>query len=152
MKPGRKQTPTALKVVRGNPGKRPLPKNEPKPARSTPKAPSYLSNEAKAHWGRVVKQLAAVGLMTDLDVDALAAYCEVFTRWVDANEKIRRHGAVVKSRNGFPTISPFVHVADKAFVQMRALLTEFGMTPSSRTCVTVAKREEDSPWARFRRN
>lgn len=151
MKPGRKQTPTALKVLRGNPGKRSLPKNEPNPARATPSAPAYLSGEAKAHWRKVVKQLVAVGLMTDLDVDALAAYCEVFTRWIDANEKIRRHGAVVKSRNGFPTISPFVHVADKAFVQMRALLTEFGMTPSSRTGVTVAKKDEHSPWEQFKR-
>ncbi|HZK10243.1 MAG TPA: phage terminase small subunit P27 family, partial [Clostridia bacterium] len=34
---GRKPKPTALKVLEGNPGKRPLNKNEPQPERKAPR-------------------------------------------------------------------------------------------------------------------
>ena len=40
---GRKPTPTHLKLVKGNPGKRKLPINEPKPARDFPDVPHHLS-------------------------------------------------------------------------------------------------------------
>ncbi len=44
---GRKPKPTALKVLEGNPGKRPLNLNEPKPEKKAPKCPSWLEPEAK---------------------------------------------------------------------------------------------------------
>ena len=43
---GRKPKPTALKVLEGNPGKRPLNENEPKPERKAPECPSWLEPEA----------------------------------------------------------------------------------------------------------
>ncbi len=55
------------------------------------------------------------------------------------------YGVMVKSPNGFPMQSPFLAVANKAMEQMRALLAEFGMSPSSRTRVhaTPQADEED---------
>lgn len=44
---GRKPTPTAIKVLEGNPGKRPLNANEPKPKKKAPRCPSWLEEEAK---------------------------------------------------------------------------------------------------------
>ena len=44
---GRKPKPTRLKIIQGNPGKRPLNKNEPQPERRLMRAPSHLSEEAK---------------------------------------------------------------------------------------------------------
>ena len=44
---GRKPKPTALKVLEGNPGKRPLNENEPKPENKAPRCPSWLEQEAK---------------------------------------------------------------------------------------------------------
>ena len=40
---GRPPKPTYLKVLEGNPGKRPLNENEPKPKPSAPKCPAWLS-------------------------------------------------------------------------------------------------------------
>lgn len=47
MTSGRKNTPTQLKVLNGNPGKRPLNQNEPKPKPVMPECPSWLNGYAK---------------------------------------------------------------------------------------------------------
>ena len=49
---GRKPTPTAIKELEGNPGKRPLNKNEPKPTKKAPPCPKWLEPEAKKEWHR----------------------------------------------------------------------------------------------------
>ena len=42
--------PTNLKLIEGNPGKRPLPGNEPKPKPKAPSMPSDLDYQAKKTW------------------------------------------------------------------------------------------------------
>ena len=47
---GRKPKPTAVKVLEGNPGKRPLNMFEPVPDKVAPECPSWLNDEAKAEF------------------------------------------------------------------------------------------------------
>ena len=67
------------------------------------------------------------------------AYCEAWTTWKGATQKIRQFGMVVKNKQDgdLPIISPYVKIAHNAMSQMRALLVEFGMTPSSRVRIQV---------------
>ena len=44
---GRKPKPTALKVLEGNPGHRPLNKKEPMPKGKLPRCPEWLEDDAK---------------------------------------------------------------------------------------------------------
>ncbi len=92
---GRKPKPTALKLVTGNPGKRPLPKKEAVVALSEPTPPAFLCDDAKVEWGRVCSALYAAGLMTELDRAALAAYCAAYGRWAQAERAINRMVAKV---------------------------------------------------------
>jgi len=46
-------TPTSLKILKGNPGKRPLNKKEPKPKLEIPTCPAHLCPEGKGEWKRV---------------------------------------------------------------------------------------------------
>jgi P27 family predicted phage terminase small subunit len=149
--PGRKRKPTALKLLQGNPGKRAVRDDEPKPAVCVPHPPDHLSDAAKEHWRQIGQELASVGILTKIDADALGMYCEAFARWVHANEQIRQFGPLVKAPSGYPMQSPFLAIANKAFDQMRAMLTEFGMTPSSRTKVHAAKPDDDDAMERFLR-
>ena len=48
---GRKPTPTAIKELEGNPGKRPLNAKEPKPVKKAPSCPKWLEPEAKNGGG-----------------------------------------------------------------------------------------------------
>ena len=123
---------------------------EPEPAADNIRKPSHLSKKAADHWDVIVEELLACGVMTNLDSDALAMYCEAYSRWVDANEHLKATGMIVRSPNGFPQQSPFLQVSNKAFEQMKSLLTEFGMTPSSRTKVQRKEGEEPTdPWQKI---
>jgi P27 family predicted phage terminase small subunit len=79
------------------------------------------------------------GLLTKIDVTALATYCQCYARWCEAEEEIRRSGTVIKSSKGQPMLSPFLKVVNIALQQLMRMLVEFGMSPSSRSRVTVAK-------------
>lgn len=70
---GRKPKPTAIKELEGNPGKRPLNKNEPKPDKKAPRCPAWLEEEAKKEWKRTGTMLEQLGLLTEMDMAAFAA-------------------------------------------------------------------------------
>ena len=131
---GRKPKPTALKVLTGNPGKRPLNFREPNPEPGIPDRPSHLSPEACAEWDRVAAVLQVQGIITQADRAALSAYCVAWARWVEAERKVKDMGPVVKApRTGVPMQNPYLSIANNAMGQMIKLAAEFGMTPSSRT-------------------
>jgi len=168
--PGPPPKPTHLKLITGNPGKRKLNKNEPKPTAGIPPVPDHLSDEDKTEWFRVAAELNAVGLLTQVDRAALAAYCQAWADWVEAEEQLRRYGKMVKSpvksvtrrsggaevtetSGGFPMQSPFLPIRNRALEIMHKFLTEFGMTPAarSRISVTHAIDTEDPAQAYFAR-
>jgi len=146
---GRKPTPTALKVIRGNPGKRPLNKDEPQPQVAVNiRPPTWLTKEAKKHWKVVSKQLSDVGILTDLDKHALTMYCEEYARWRDALQKMKDQ-EVIETDKGNEIQSPWVGIANKAFDHMLKIMSEFGMTPSSRSRLTVQPKEDFDPMEEF---
>jgi P27 family predicted phage terminase small subunit len=135
--------------MRGNPGKRPLNPHEPLPPPASLDPPDWLDEPAKAEWRRLAPLLSANGVLTTMDVDALCAYCETWVRWKDATAKLKQLGLIIKSPNGMLMPSPYLVIANQAMTTMRVLLTEFGMTPSSRVRVAAgkAKAEADDKWA-----
>ena len=143
---GRKPTPTALRVLRGNPRKRPVNAREPKPAPlAAIDPPTWLDGDAQAEWRRLAPLLSRLGVLTETDADALAAYCEAWTTWKQATQKMRRDGLVVEGKGG-AFVSPYVKIAHQSLALMRAFLTEFGMTPSSRARIHTATEAPTSRW------
>jgi P27 family predicted phage terminase small subunit len=133
---GRKPVPTALKVLRGNPGRRPLNTREPAPPRAvdlTP--PPELTGAAELEWRRLAPKLQRLGLLTEIDDRALVAYCVTWSHWIDAEAQIRKHGMVIKTKKGAPMVSPYVAIASRLMQQLKAWLEQFGMTPSARSRV-----------------
>ena len=134
---GRRPKPTALKELQGNPGKRAINRNEPKPI-GVPRCPSHLDDGAKKEWARISKELIAIGLLTSVDRAALAAYCSSYSRWAEAELNIQKFGTVIKSpKSGYPLQNPYVGVANTALDHMRKFGVEFGLTPASRTRLQV---------------
>ena len=141
---GRKPIPTNLKLLKGTAQPCRIKKDEPKPKADDIRMPESLSDNAKKHWEIVCKQLQDADIITNLDAHALAMYCEAYSRWTMANEQIAKYGVIIKTPNGFPAQSPYLQIANKAFDQMKLMLVEFGMTPSSRSRIgTVTKSEND---------
>jgi len=136
---GPKATPTALKILRGNPGLRPLPKDEPKPKAGLPACPSWLTATAKREYRKIGAILVGSSVMTVADGHALVMIATSFATWVEAEKAVLEHGLLVKGRDGAPAVNPFRKVANEAYDRTRQLLIEFGMTPASRTRVKVVE-------------
>jgi P27 family predicted phage terminase small subunit len=150
---GRRPKPTRIKEIEGNPGKRPLNRQEPHPEPEIPACPEHLDDEARAEWGRIAPQLHALGVLARVDRAALAAYCMCWSRWVEAETQLRKFGTVIKTAKGYPIQNPYLGIANTAVDQMRKFMTEFGMTPSSRSRVSASGgdggEEKDDPWQQF---
>lgn len=139
---GRKPTPTAVKVLEGNPGKRSLNTQEPKPEKKAPRCPAWLEDEAKKEWKRMAKQLEQLGILTEIDMAAFAGYCQAYARWKEAEEFITQHGTIVKTPSGYWQQVPQVSIAQTYLKIMNRFCEQFGLTPSSRSRI-VADTGED---------
>ena len=143
---GRRPKPTRLKVLTGNPGKRPLNANEPRPESATPDCPVELGPVARREWERMVGELAPLRILTHLDRAALAAYCGAYALWAEATEAIHKYGVMVKSPSGYPIQSPYVSIANRQAEIMMRIASEFGLTPASRSRITtIADGEQTLP-------
>lgn len=134
---GRKPKPTVLKKLAGNPGKRALNPNEPTPEAKIPACPKHLNKIARAEWKRVTTQLAILGMIGEIDMAALAAYCAAWADFVHASKMIEKEGAVTENQYGAPIRNPWMLVKKQAMDQIVAFGAQFGMTPSSRSRVSL---------------
>jgi P27 family predicted phage terminase small subunit len=134
---GRRPTPTRLKMLAGNPGKRPLNADEPRPEIAVPDCPIELGPVARTEWERLVGELAALRILTHLDRAALAAYCGAYAMWAEATEAIQKFGTMVKSPTGYPVQSPYVSIANRQAEIMMRIASEFGFTPASRSRISA---------------
>ena len=138
-----------MKELAGNPGGRPLNQSEPQPT-GIPKCPAHLDKAAKQEWRRVSAELIKLGLLTTVDRAALAAYCQSYSRWITAEENLAKFGLVLKSpKSGFPITNPYVAVSNRALDQMRKFAVEFGLTPASRSRLSVQPPAPADPFEQF---
>jgi P27 family predicted phage terminase small subunit len=134
---GRKPQPTAIRRANGNPGKRAYNHAEPQPPKDLPDCPPHLSDIARAEWERVAETLHDIGVLTSVDRAALAAYCQAYGRWVEAEEQMKKTPAMLKTPSGYVQQSPWMSVANKQLEIMGRYMVELGMTPASWSRVAV---------------
>ena len=130
---GRTPTPTAIKILEGNPGKRPLNEYEPKPEKKAPPCPKWLEKEARKEWKRLAPKLEMLGVLSELDMAAFAEYCQAYARWKEAEEYISSHGSTFKTANGCIMAVPQVNIAKSYLAAMESAAKQFGLTPAARS-------------------
>jgi P27 family predicted phage terminase small subunit len=135
--------PTALKVLDGNPGRRPLNHDEPKPRPVAPACPAWLAPEAKREWRRIAPVLERLGLLTEIDGAALAGYCQSYARWRQCQEAIQRDGLTFETATGYLAPRPEVAIGNKALAEVRAFCVQFGLTPSARSRMQLQANDHD---------
>jgi phage terminase small subunit len=133
---GRRPQPTALTVLRGNPSKKKLNKNEPHPPCGEVMKPSTLSPGASIVWDALAPVCLAMGTLTVADTKVFARMCELEATW-DANT----------ARKGTEGFNPRQEL-DTAR-ELRPYSALFGLEPVSRARIQVPKKtnEPDSKWA-----
>lgn len=134
---GRIPKPTAIKLAEGNRGKRPLNAHEPTPPRRLPTCPRHLSPTVKTEWKRIAAPMQEAGLLTTVDRAALAAYCQAYGRWVEAERRLAEGPALIRTPSGYVQQSSWMSVANKQMEMMGRYMTELGITPSSRSRIAL---------------
>ena len=134
---GRKPLPKHLRLVQGNRGKRPI-KADSKSRRGLryPWRQPFLCEDAKVEWGQGWRQcFMRCDCMSELDVAALAAYCEAYATWKHAHEvlnEMAKHDVVtkaliVKSIKGNRIEDPILGIANAAAANMVKYASEFAL-------------------------
>jgi phage terminase small subunit len=124
---GPRPQPSALRVLRGNPGHRRLNPEEPRlspPSSLDP--PEALRGAGLAEWKGLAAELVEQGVLTVADMATFRTYCETLTdvRALEARkDRLDDIGPLVKLRH-----------------QLRQLAAELGLTPSSRSSVKRAAK------------
>ncbi len=108
---------------------------------SVPKAPSWLSNEAKAEWKRVAPILIDRKTLTDADLGTLESYVTAIGTVRAGQKLINAEGLVIQSPQGAKK-HPAVGIVNAAQTTARLTANELGLTPVSRS--RPAMREDKS--------
>ncbi|BCJ86463.1 phage terminase small subunit P27 family [Effusibacillus dendaii] len=151
---GRKAQPIALQLLKGN--KNRLTKQEIehrqsieeklKPKKDAVKPPVWLNDVAKKEFKRIAKELMELDLITNVDINALAAYCDAYSDYVECTKIIQDEGLMVEYTNKAAETNkvphPLLTKKKQLHEQMKSLATEFGLTPSSRAKLAMPKLDE----------
>lgn len=103
-----------------------------------PEPPDWLDDDAMAEWGRVLPDLLKLGLITRLDRQVLAQYCEAisdYRRWTlkiqELNQSMDR-GDVQTYRTGAKDLSIWRKLRNDAERRADAAGAKFGFNPLAR--------------------
>ena len=139
--------PTRIKLIQGNPGKRPFNAREPKPELAAPQCPEYLDAVARAEWDRLVEILLAMRVLTEADYIALGNLCQAYSTMIDAQTKLSKAGILYKTKSGYIQQSPLLGIVNSQMTLINSLVREFGLTPSSRTRVSSISEPRENKFA-----
>ena len=154
MPPKVKGKPSKLKLLEGNPGKRPLPKDEYTPEPGC-KPPRGLSRAEKAIWAYYAEQLDRGMLLSKGDRDNLANVCRKIAR-VDAISKILNdpdteflisytESAPNGTEKPVVKLNPLLPEQRHLMKDIRLMAPEFGMTPRGRVGLSVGGSSKEKP-------
>ncbi len=88
------------------------------------------------------------------DRNALARYCDAWSRWQNAAAFLDKHGDAYPIKGTDGTLKymqqfPQVSIYHKLAAVLLRLEQEFGMTPSARTAIVVKPDEADDDFTRW---
>lgn len=160
-------TPSSIKKLRGtyvnteNPGE-PMPDA----VDPEIKAPRGMSARARKAWPSLVGMLDRMRVLSEVDLNLVRRYLETWALWLDAQEWINKNGQTIEEKkfcatepqrdpDGVPLedsdgeyilgayvtvghkVAPQVALVNKYLTQLLKIEREFGMSPSSRTRISV---------------
>ena len=141
----------ALKLLSGNAGKRKLPE-EPKFPPASKKCPYPLDKFGRREWNRIVDKLVSSGILTKLDETIFWAYCTQCSIAVQCSQKIQEEDLLIKAtpKSKRLTVNPHLQILNQSLMLMKSFAKELGITPASRSRVTVKPIPVDDPYTKLK--
>ena len=138
-----------LRIAEGNRSKRPLPPPDQTKA-GTPSKPSDLSEQVSAKWDELIRDISGVKLLYVTDGESVRELAESIVAYRTALHDIGGAYVVPLGEDGGMKPNPLWSIVDAAQKRAVRLLSEFGLTPSSRVKLTAAQPvQEENPLKAF---
>jgi P27 family predicted phage terminase small subunit len=143
---GRKPTPLGLRILRGNPSKRKLPKDTPIPEGDLNHPPEWMSRSQKSGWRYAIRN-APAGLLTRLDRSTLTTFIVAESLHRQAAEAIEKYGLLIKTPNTNSVMqTPHLAILNRQAIIMLRAVEQLGFSPVARGRVHVAPTVKPSKW------
>ncbi|MEZ2406934.1 phage terminase small subunit P27 family [Bosea sp. RCC_152_1] len=113
------------------------------PVLEVPKAPGWLSKDAKSEWKRVAPILVERKVLTDADLGTLESYCAAVGVVRECARQLAVDGLMLNGKR-----HPLYGVQHSAITDARLCAAELGLTPVSRSRPSIREDQEeddDSP-------
>ena len=111
-----------------------------------PRAPAWLSPEAKQEWARVVPALIRRRVLTAEELGTVEAYCLAVGLIRRCQEAIAREGETITTDLGAARRHPMFTTLFQSMTEARRLAAELGLTPTSRNKVRGPEEGEGDAW------
>lgn len=155
---GRKPKPTSQQVAQGDPRKRGKHKlierlnAEPPATKGFPPCPDHLSEMARDAWNFLADEIAKMNLDCRPDALMLEGAALNYARAVRADMQVQRDGLTIEEAYIDPDTKerivlkikahPAVAISNQAWRQVRSFCSEFGLSPVSRTRLSVDNKDK----------
>tara|TARA_B100000809_G_scaffold128677_1_gene126725 strand:- start:1247 stop:1699 length:453 start_codon:yes stop_codon:yes gene_type:complete len=144
-----KPLPDHIKLLKGTARKDRLNPQAPKFEVDEIQCPPHFKGKHREVWMDIVPKLIKAGVATNIDSYALEALCEKWCEFREAQTKLNDNGTVILTPSGFPQLSPYYSISKQALNDFGKLMTEFGMTASSRTKIKAGDEGKGKRKGRF---
>ena len=132
-----KRIPPQLKILKGNPGCRPIPVG-PDLTTEMPKPPKWVTGYALDMWNDMAKSLHEMGMLNLYNAPLFAALCEEVKLYRTAVEQLNilvankgdLAGLISQTSNGNIIQNPMVGIISKRGENIRRMSCEFGFPPT----------------------
>jgi P27 family predicted phage terminase small subunit len=132
--------PTKLRLLEGNPSKRPINAHEPQPV-GAPVKPEFITGEAAREWDRTIRAMPD-GFFTAADAPVLAVYCVSWVLFRNALAIVAQEGMTTPGPMGPDIAHPMLSVVAKQSETILRAADRLGMSPAARTRLTVGDLPE----------
>lgn len=111
-------------------------------------APSYLPEELKKEFDEIASELINIGIMSNLDNDALARFLLSKKMYLDVTESLLKINPITPEGEANEDYNKLLNSQDKLFKQSRAAASDLGLTISSRCKLVIPKSKDEKPKTR----
>lgn len=149
--PGPLRTPTSILKLTGSwRAKARLAEGEPQPILSDATPPDWLEGVALQEWNRLAPEMVSLGVLTIIDRDSLAFYCEAVSDAKYLRKILKEDGLLIPGERGIVK-HPAMQLYREACTRILRFAQELGFTPASRARVRSSQprvdEQEETPAA-----
>lgn len=151
MRRGPKPDPAAVKVAKGNPGKRRIgadPSTTAGSAAGGVLPPVWLKEGGLKVWQRLAPNVARLKLLTPVDAESFARYCRNLDRWLRMQDILDTEGETYESESAHGKLKrahPAFLIGDRLARLLEAQESVFGLNPAERQRIFAARSMTPDP-------